>query len=158
MISIGAVDVSTFQKPNQDMVHFTEQLIRQDTHEPHNESDTQNLKEHVSDAKFYVFVSFAMGEQSINQIVKSAKRHGATIVLRGLYKNSMRETIAKLADAAGIIIDPTLFEKYTVTSVPTFILCNEDKFDVLRGNVSIKFALEQFASSGDLKEYAKSRL
>ncbi len=142
------------------MVHFTEQLMKQDIQNPNNKLDSPNLKEHVvnGDSKLYVFVSFAMGDQSISQIITSAKKYGATVVLRGLYKNSMRETIAKLADAAGIIIDPALFEKYTVTSVPTFILCNEDKFDVLRGNVSIKFALEQFVSSGDLKEYAKSRL
>ncbi len=139
------------------MLHFAERLVN-------HEALSSNLEDNaikISDGNLYVFVSFSMGDQAISQMIKSARKHGAIVVLRGLYKNSMKETIAKLSDAlkqGGIVIDPNLFAKYSITSVPTFVLENKDRFDVLRGNVSVKFTLEKFASSGDLKECAKNRL
>ena len=47
-------------------------------------------------------------------------------------------------------IDPTKFDEFEVTHVPTFILSIGDKHDKMVGNVSLNTFLEQASQSGDL--------
>jgi type-F conjugative transfer system pilin assembly protein TrbC len=56
------------------------------------------------------------------------------------------------------LIDPTLFRDYGVTAVPTFILRQAEDapgaplvFDKISGNVTLGYALSQFAEKGEVK-------
>jgi type-F conjugative transfer system pilin assembly protein TrbC len=99
------------------------------------------------------------------------------VVLRGIVREkfptgsssegSFPETLIKLQELQEeLLIDPTLFEAYQIEAVPTFVLREkptenvEEKIthDVLRGNVSLEFALEQFTEKGDVKERAQKLL
>jgi len=73
------------------------------------------------------FVSFSMPESQIKDLMREAKAIGATVALRGLIDDDFQETFIKLKQLAGeldsgLIIDPTLFKRFTVSSVPAFVL------------------------------------
>ena len=78
-------------------------------------------------------------------------------------------------DQAGVQIDDEAFESFGVTVVPTIVLSRSKStieellpqegdpsrkasYDRIVGNVGIKYALEQFSSSGDLNREALERL
>lgn len=114
-----------------------------------------------------VFVSFSMPMPTLKALARDVNRVGGKLVLRGLVKGNFPETLIKLQELQEeILIDPTLFEAYQVERVPTFVLREkttesaEEKmtYDVLRGNVSLGFTLEQFAETGDVKGHAKQLL
>ena len=53
----------------------------------------------------------------------------------------------------GVLLDPTLFARYQIDVVPTFILQSSDNdstYDSLSGNVSLDFALTEFSSKGEV--------
>lgn len=119
-----------------------------------------------------VFVSFSIPMPTLKALARDVNRVGGKLVLRGLVKGtfsegSFPETLIKLQELQEeILIDPTLFEAYQVERVPTFVLREkttesaEEKmtYDVLSGNVSLGFALEQFAEKGDVNLLAKQLL
>lgn len=76
---------------------------------------------------------------------------------------------------AGVQIDDEAFERFKITSVPTIVLScypqtieelspkegdpsRSISYDLIKGNVGIKYALEQFSSSGDFKNEALEHL
>lgn len=106
-----------------------------------------------------VFVSFSMPETAIKQLAHDLKKLGGALVIRGLINNSFRDTslyLQKLGE--GVLLDPTLFEKFNITSVPTFIIVEGDlkseqtpKHDRLQGNVSLRFVLERAVKEGEIQ-------
>lgn len=117
--------------------------------------------------KLLVFVSFAMPTESLKALNAQVSRIGGKLVLRGLVKGNFRETAQKLKELQiDIIIDPTLFEAYQVSRSPTFILRNasttnveeEVVFDLMTGNVSLEYVLEQFSAHGDAQHEALEML
>lgn len=110
-----------------------------------------------------IFVSFSMPETTLLRIVDQAALYGGALVLRGLAKDSMRETamrIQKLVDTkpVGFRIDPEAFQRYGVSEVPTFVITrgqeqdeakcqsetcwSADSFVTAQGDVTIEYALE----------------
>jgi len=78
-----------------------------------------------------VLVSFSMPDSTLKSLLSEAIKFGGSVVIRGLYKNDFEKTLNKiksLSDSkdAGIAIDPTLFERINVKTVPTFILPHGD--------------------------------
>lgn len=74
-----------------------------------------------------------MPPQSLRLLAEQAARSGATLVLRGLKNQSMRQTVAAVADVLGLpaqsgtpsphwIIDPEAFERHRITRAPTFVV------------------------------------
>lgn len=112
---------------------------------------------------FFIFVSFSLHERNLRQIIEDARRYGAFVVIRGLKNNSMRETVQYLlrsvmSTGQGVLVDPTLFQKFGIRHVPSFVLYDGSRYDMLSGNVTVDFALRKFAERGDLKVEAKRRL
>lgn len=105
----------------------------------------------------YIFVSLSMPKNILEQYNQIAKQIGAKLVIRGFKNNSFKETI-EVTQKLVCQVDPVAFKKFNITSVPSFVLSNNDQFDKLVGNVSIKYALEQFEAKGDLKQKAKEYL
>ena len=66
--------------------------------------------------------------------------------------------------AANIQIDDEAYERFKVVSVPTIVLSVDSeyhpnqtailKFDKMVGNVGVKYSLEEFSKSGELKVQA----
>ena len=138
------------------------------------------------DTDFLIFASFRMGEKNIEGLIEKASRYGCIVVLRGLKGGDFKETarfLLKITEKSkasksnsnknnldqpvGVVIDPTLFEEYGITRVPTYILAKpcistlnscKTEYDKLTGNVSPRYALEKFSTQGDLREEARMRL
>lgn len=104
----------------------------------------ESLSAKIAQSQIYIFVSFSMPDSALKSYFIAAEQAGARLVMRGLKNNSFLDTKAK-ADEIGISfdIDPTLFEKYQITSVPAIIVNNEDKgVQRLTGHISLHDALE----------------
>ena len=108
-----------------------------------------------------VFASFSMPQATIKHLAADLKKVGGALVIRGLINNSFKETaitLQKLGER--VLLDPTLFEKFSITSVPTFIIFEGDlkdeqpPYDRISGNVSLRFALEKVAQEGEIKSVA----
>ncbi len=106
---------------------------------------------------FYIFISLSMPKNLLERYNQIAKQTGAKLVLRGFKNNSFKDTI-EVTQKLAMQVDPVAFKKFDITSVPSFVLVNNSKFDKLVGNVSIKYALEQFEANGDLKQKATEYL
>ncbi|HQS84686.1 MAG: type-F conjugative transfer system pilin assembly protein TrbC [Alphaproteobacteria bacterium 16-39-46] len=114
-----------------------------------------------------VFVSFSMPIETLKVLAMQVNAIGGAIVFRGLEHGSFKNAAIKLKELGQeSLIDPTLFEAYGVTDVPTFILREKTTEeantkvlqDRLSGNVSLTHVLEQFSEQGDVQEVAQSLL
>ncbi len=116
--------------------------------------------------QFIVFASLSMPPQSLKQLIGDTARAGGVVVFRGFPNNSMKEFAGRLGkivdrqdDFANVGIDPRLFRAFDVQAVPTYVAVSTDfdlcagfscqtkvpPYDRLIGNVSVQYALEQFA-------------
>ncbi len=114
-----------------------------------------------------VFVSFSMPMETLKILTAQVNAIGGAVVFRGLLGGSFKGIVLKLKELGQeALIDPTLFEAYKVTTVPTFILRKNPtevarpnaSHDRLSGNVSLIHVLEQFATQGDVRAVAQSLL
>lgn len=115
------------------------------------------------ESDLYVFASLGLKKKHLKALVEDAKRFGGRVVIRGLKNGSFKDTISYLnsilqKEHEGVQIDPTLFRKYNVISVPAFVLLNENQYDIVRGNVTARFALSKMRAHGDLSTQANERL
>jgi len=74
-----------------------------------------------------IFVSLSMPETSLRLLVTQAERSGATLLLRGLKANSMKQTLEAVQALIGERkvnwqIDPEAYARYSVRHAPTFVL------------------------------------
>lgn len=104
-----------------------------------------------------IFVSLSMPKSLTEQYDLIAKKIGAKLVMKGFKNNSFKETIKHTQNIA-VEVDPVAFKKFGITSVPSFVLSSNDKFDKLAGNVSINYALTRFKDEGDLELKAQEYL
>jgi type-F conjugative transfer system pilin assembly protein TrbC len=132
---------------------------------------TQPASVSSAEASPLVFVSFSLPEASLRTLIAQSRSIGAALVLRGLLDDSMQRTVERLGqllggddDAPGnqrpgpepnLMIDPTLFERFDVTTVPSFVLptktpascepagpCATPEHVKLAGDVGLEYALE----------------
>jgi conjugal transfer pilus assembly protein TrbC len=110
-----------------------------------------------------VFVSLGMPQASLERLVADAERARALLVLRGMHDSSLQKTKLAIQNLLGkrqvaFQIDPTLFTKFAVTGVPTFVLidparpvlvacgaaqCQQPAFSKVAGDVTMAFALDK---------------
>lgn len=136
-----------------------------------NNKTLKQLFVNKEEVNFYMFVSLGLSDNTLKQILEYAKLYNGVIVLRGIEDNSFVKTsdhiqkIAKEDSQTAIIIDPTLFKKYQVSQVPTYVLAKSSKcpvgmncglnYDRITGNITPRFALEKFSEKGDLSNEAQ---
>lgn len=119
-----------------------------------------------------VLVSLSMPDSRIKSLMSEAAKVGANIVLRGAVDNDIGKTIERIQQfsdenqTGGIQIDPTLFRRFEVTTVPTFILplepvktCDQNGCEVpehvkAHGTASLLYFLEKASRLGNEKEKA----
>lgn len=108
-----------------------------------------------------VFASLGIPETTLQGLIEQAARAQAVLVLRGIEKESIRQTAAHVQRLIGrrqvsVQIDPQAFERYGIEKVPTFAVvragaqtqkCAEhacmarDSFASVAGDVSLDYAL-----------------
>ncbi|MBP7522655.1 MAG: type-F conjugative transfer system pilin assembly protein TrbC [Leptothrix sp. (in: Bacteria)] len=79
-----------------------------------------------------IFITLDMPRGSLQRLVDQAARSGATLVLRGLKAQSMRQTLAAVSELVETrrvswVIDPDAFTRYQVSAAPTFVLTLADE-------------------------------
>ena len=123
----------------------------------HNSSLTHKYKTNL-----LVFISFSMPDEAIKELLNDSEKYNASLIIQGLKDDSFDKTFKKITslvqkagNIGGIQIDPTLFEKYKVQEVPTYVLKEEEadssKYDVLTGATGIGHALSIFKEQGEVK-------
>ena len=138
----------------QDKTDYTniDNIIKQYNNLKRNNFKTENKE------KLYIFISFSMPDSMIKNYFSESqnllnKNTDIVFVLRGFYKNSFKETTAKIATLTqnnnnkplGIIVDPILFQRYNVQQVPTIIKEYKDStYDEIEGSITIKYSLDKF--------------
>ncbi|EEC0711497.1 type-F conjugative transfer system pilin assembly protein TrbC [Salmonella enterica subsp. enterica] len=106
------------------------------------------------------FVSFSIPEEGLKRMLGETRRYGIPATLRGMLNNDLKATanavLSLVKDGAtdGVQIDPTLFSKYDIRSVPSLVVYCSQGYDVVRGNLRIKQALEKVATAGDCRQAA----
>ena len=145
------------------------------------EPDLPNTTRSKQESELYVFVSTSMPKPLLKSYVSEAKKYGGVLVFKGLPNGSFKELAVLLAElntgsiyaandtsSPGLQIDDEAFDRFEVSAVPTIILSTTSEYqphqtstviyDKITGNVGIKYALEQFSSSGTLAKEATERL
>jgi conjugal transfer pilus assembly protein TrbC len=109
-----------------------------------------------------VFVSLSMPRPTLDRLLDQAARAGATVVLRGFVRGSLRATVAEVQALIGqrqisLQVDPPAFDRFAVTRVPSFVLVRDgarpvscasgtcappEAFLKTDGDVSLDYALE----------------
>jgi type-F conjugative transfer system pilin assembly protein TrbC len=114
----------------------------------------------------YLFISLSMPSSALVELVKEAKKEGFVPVLRGFKENSYRKTVAAFEELVkktdyGVSIDPELFKEFDIKAVPAIVVsapsvicpantsCPKAPYNKLSGNVSIRYALEEFRKKGE---------
>lgn len=108
----------------------------------------QNIQRKESRNGILVFVSFSMPKASLVELNNQTNKYNATLIMRGIYKNSFNKMKEKILDISSkgltIEINPQLFKQYGIKQVPTYILMKEGKeLNRLTGNVSLEFAYKK---------------
>lgn len=140
--------IKNIEQPNQ---ACSAKALPQEGHSFENDTPLNSSSKAFSESAspLTVFISFSMSYEDIKRLYQDVSKAGGKLVLRGLLNNSFKQTAVKL-QSLGVIasIDPMLFEQHGVKSVPQFVIADERGHDSLNGNVSVQFALEQFAQNG----------
>lgn len=112
-----------------------------------------------------IFLSFSLPEPTLVRLIAQAERLQAKVVIRGLHKESLKETVAATRRLIGVRrvavdIDPQAFTRFGVLEVPSFVAikagaslreCGSgaciapDAFALVAGDVSAEYALEYIA-------------
>lgn len=142
---------------------------------------TEGNEPRYGNDKVFLLVSFSMPEQILRTAMKEAARFNVPIVVRGFVNNSAFDTQTAIqrvfkddAESIGFGIDPTLFTRFSVETVPQLIVtrerlevcstqgCEADSppaHDRVVGNIPIGAALEIIArGEGEAAKVARSAL
>lgn len=119
-----------------------------------------------------ILVSLSMPDSQLKSLMAEASKVGTAVVLRGALDNDLNKTIGRIQEIAGkeqsggFRIDPTLFSRFNVTKVPTFILplepvktCDQNGCEVPKhvsayGTASLLYFLEKASRLGNENEKA----
>ena len=142
---IKQMDSEKFQKMKEDLEFLVKKLPESGKSCKNCSSQIENIEIKNPKDGILVFVSFSMPKASLVELNKQAQKYNATLIMRGIYKNSFSEMKKKILeispDGLSINIDPKAFEQYNIKQVPTFVLVEKNKeINRLSGNVSLGFA------------------
>ncbi|HCA3884148.1 TPA: type-F conjugative transfer system pilin assembly protein TrbC [Salmonella enterica] len=130
--------------------HYLDDLIRKQ----------QSLQTEKPASGAVYFVSFSIPEEGLKRMLGETRRYGIPATLRGMLNNDLKATadavLSLVKDGAtdGVQIDPTLFSEYHVRSVPALVVFCDRGYDIIRGNLRVKQALEKVATAGDCRQVA----
>ncbi|EJG2383432.1 TPA: type-F conjugative transfer system pilin assembly protein TrbC [Klebsiella oxytoca] len=109
-------------------------------------------------------ISFSIPDEGLKRMLHETHRYGIPATLRGLVNNDMKATtdavmgLVKAGITEGVQIDPTLYSRYGIRSVPALVVRCKAGFDVIQGNIRLKQALEKVVEKGDCADTARKLL
>lgn len=130
--------------------HYLDDLVRKQ----------QSLQTEKPASGAVYFVSFSIPEEGLKRMLGETRRYGIPATLRGMLNNDLKATadavLSLVKDGAtdGVQIDPTLFSEYHVRSVPALVVFCDRGYDIIRGNLRVKQALEKVATAGGCRQVA----
>lgn len=110
------------------------------------------------------FLSFSIPEDGLIRMLPEARALGIPALVNGLIDNDFRKTaeavfrITREKNTGGVQIDPMQFAKYGITSVPALVVTCGERYDLIRGNIRLKAALERVAKEGECAPVAEAIL
>lgn len=148
------------------------------------EGGSEQHEERYGDDRVFLLASFSMPQESLRAIMVEALALEVPIIMRGFVNNSVFDTQEALqrvfgddAETVGFGIDPTIFTRFGVETVPQLIVTKEPLevcalqgcvgeappvFDVVKGNIPIRAGLELIVQgrgdAADAAEIALARL
>lgn len=134
--------------------HYLDDLVRKQ----------QSLQTEKPASGAVYFVSFSIPEEGLKRMLGETRRYGIPATLRGMLNNDLKATadavlpLVKDGATDGVQIDPTLFSEYHVRSVPALVVFCDRGYDIIRGNLRVKQALEKVATAGDCRQVATGLL
>lgn len=129
-----------------------------------------SFKEHLSIQSPVIMISFSMPDSIIMEYLQEAQKIGARLVIKGPVSNNFDDTIKKISQLVsdenyrGMSIDPTLFTRFNVNTVPTLVLpiepiepcdsngCSTPRHIKATGTISIEYFLEKITRIGSDNE------
>lgn len=114
--------------------------------------------------KLLVFISFSVPIETWKEHSYFLEKIGGCFVLRGLPENSFTVFSQKLLELnkagiyAEVLLDPPSFEQYEIEIVPALVSVQENRHDIILGNLTIPRALSLFADKGDTKDLSQQLL
>ncbi|MGK6891271.1 type-F conjugative transfer system pilin assembly protein TrbC, partial [Klebsiella pneumoniae] len=119
-------------------------------------------QEKPSEGALY-FVSFSIPEEGLKRMLHETRQYGIPATLRGLVNNDMRTTTDAVLQLVkdGVTDGCRLTRHYTqygIRSVPSLVVRCQAGYDVVRGNIHVKQALEKVAQTGDCAQLARQIL
>ena len=136
----------------------------------------EESKKELANTKYLlVLVSLSMPEAQISALIDEAHQIGAVIAVRGLIDDDFEKTLVRLKQlagekAGGLFIDPTLFQRFSVSSVPTFVLpieplapctnkgCPTPEHVKATGSATLQYFLDLVARTGNDQEKEEAKL
>ena len=110
------------------------------------------------------FVSLGLPREGLLPMLRDANRYGIPATLRGLVNNDLRQTASAMFELSkedkniGVQIDPTLYSEFHITTIPALVVTCPGHFDVIRGSLPLKQALERVSENGDCAATARQLL
>ena len=123
----------------------------------------ESTRDKPSEGAVY-FISFSIPDEGLKRMLHETHRYGIPATLRGLVNNDMKATtdavmgLVKAGITEGVQIDPTLYSRYGIRSVPALVVRCKAGFDVIQGNIRLKQALEKVVEKGDCADTARKLL
>jgi type-F conjugative transfer system pilin assembly protein TrbC len=94
----------------------------------------------------YIFMSFSVPKQVWLDLWKQVDRYPFQFVLNGLPDNSFKKLANKIKEyGCPVTINPSLFTKFGVTAVPTFVLVDKGTVKAVSGNISLEYAMQHLS-------------
>jgi type-F conjugative transfer system pilin assembly protein TrbC len=95
--------------------------------------------------EYRIFVSLSVPKETLKSLYQESNAQNIAMVLRGLKENSFKKTAEYLkALEISVQIDPKLFKKYQISTVPTFVWAKENEYHTITGNISLQYAKNKF--------------
>ncbi len=153
------MDEASLSKFAQDIMQRNQHYQTTHLGNPIKNETQQSLLNQQENSKLFILVSFSMPDKLLLDYIRQANEHHAWVVFQGFKDNDLSlflQTLSewdKKIDINRVLIDPTLFTRYHVSQVPTFILahdiypcdrehCESNSFNKLSGSVTLDYALQ----------------
>lgn len=111
-----------------------------------------------------IMVSFSMPETTIKRLLEQARKVDGSLVFRGFKDDQLQVMMEKINELdvkkGSIIVDPTLFSRFDVNQVPTFVIpsepimpctdsvCETPQHIKVTGDVSLDYVFELVERTG----------
>jgi len=176
--SRGAISRIQAVKPQINFSDFLEKG-RSDRYMQHIEQASKKVSEgslEGGEVKYPIaLVSFSMPDSDLTALIDEAAEIGAAIAIRGLIDDDFEKTLDKMTSLSekglenGLLIDPTLFRRFSVNIVPAFILpiepiercseggCPVPEHVIAKGGASYRYFLEMVSRIGNEKEKKEAK-